>query len=159
MHASHFKALLLVSISSVFKAAQSAYVLADDYSGDAFFKSFDFFTGSDPTNGHVKFMSMTEANATGLAGFMDGGNATKAVYMGVDTTSEAPEGRGSVRVASTKSYQHALVVADIVHMPGGVCGSWPSFWMLGDDWPNNGEQNGGLLSVTDLIDKQAKSTL
>lgn len=113
---------LLVSISLFFNNARGAYVLVDDYSGEAFFRSFEFFTGADPTNGHVKFKSMTEANSTGLAGLMDGGNATQAVYMGVDTISEAPNGRGSVRVSSTKSYQHALVVADIVHMPGGICG-------------------------------------
>lgn len=113
---------LLVSLSFIFSKTQCAYVLVDDYSGAAFFRSFEFFTDADPTNGHVKFKSMVEANATGLAGLMDGGNATKAVFMGVDTKSEAPDGRGSVRVSSTKSYQHALVVADIVHMPGGVCG-------------------------------------
>lgn len=134
--------LLLVSILSLLlrvKFAQAAYVLADDYSGEAFFSSFTFFTDPDPTNGHVVFKSEAEANATGLAGLIDGGNATKAVYLGVDTTSEAPEGRGSVRVQSTKSYQHALVIADIVHMPGSVCGTWPAFWMVGADWPNDGE--------------------
>ncbi|KAI9875363.1 MAG: hypothetical protein M1830_008581 [Pleopsidium flavum] len=24
-------------------------------------------------------------------------------------------------------------------MPGGVCGTWPAFWTVGPDWPNNGE--------------------
>lgn len=135
---SSFTFSLLASTSILLGTAQSAYVLADDYSGEAFFQSFEFFTDKDPTNGHVIYETLEKANTTSLAGFMDGGNATKAVYMGVDTTSEAPDGRGSVRVSSAKSYQHALVVADIVHMPS-VCGTWPAFWMLGDDWPNNGE--------------------
>lgn len=121
MHCSSFTFSLLASTSILLETAQSAYVLADDYSGEAFFQSFEFFTDKDPTNGHVKYETLEQANATSLAGFMDGGNATKAVYMGVDTTSEAPDGRGSVRVSSAKSYQHALVVADIVHMPS-VCG-------------------------------------
>ncbi|KAK5938140.1 hypothetical protein PMZ80_009729 [Knufia obscura] len=138
MHSSIVTSSLLASIFLLSQTAQSAYILADDYSGEAFFQSFDFFTDKDPTNGHVKYEALEKANATGLAGFMDGGNATKAVYMGVDSTSEAPDGRGSVRVSSAKSYQHALVVADIVHMPS-VCGTWPAFWMVGDDWPNNGE--------------------
>ena len=91
---------------------------------------------------------------------MDGGNATNAIYMGVDTTSEAPDGRGSVRVSSAKSYQHALVVADIVHMPS-VCGTWPAFWMVGDDWPKNGKHF--LLPPTPQLSStnkspQAKST-
>ncbi|KAK5101003.1 hypothetical protein LTS08_004609 [Lithohypha guttulata] len=141
MHKSLSSHLLLPAgiLSLCFQYAQSAYILADDYSGEEFFKSFSFFTDADPTNGHVKYQSMGQANATGLAGFMDGGNATKAVYMGVDTTSETPQGRSSVRVQSMKSYQHALVIADIVHMPGSVCGTWPAFWMVGEDWPNNGE--------------------
>jgi len=121
MHYSRFTFSLLASISILSGTAQSAYVLADDYSGEAFFHSFEFFTDKDPTNGHVIYETLEKANATSLAGFMDGGNATKAIYMGVDTTSEAPDGRGSVRVSSAKSYQHALVVADIVHMPS-VCG-------------------------------------
>lgn len=121
MHSSIVTSSLLASIFLLSQTAQSAYILADDYSGEAFFQSFDFFTDKDPTNGHVKYEALEKANATGLAGFMDGGNATKAVYMGVDSTSEAPDGRGSVRVSSAKSYQHALVVADIVHMPS-VCG-------------------------------------
>ena len=121
MHYSIVISSLLAGTSLLLQTAQSAYILADDYSGEAFFKSFEFFTDKDPTNGLVKFQTLDNANATGLAGFMDGGNATNAVYMGVDTTSEAPDGRGSVRVSSAKSYQHALVVADIVHMPS-VCG-------------------------------------
>ena len=24
-------------------------------------------------------------------------------------------------------------------MPGGICGTWPGFWMVGPDWPNQGE--------------------
>jgi hypothetical protein len=24
-------------------------------------------------------------------------------------------------------------------MPGGVCGTWPAFWMVGPNWPNYGE--------------------
>jgi len=110
---------------SVLKTAQAAYTLVHDHSGDAFFRNFDFFTDPDPTNGDVKFESMADADATGIAKLIDDGTATQAVYLGVDTESQAPEGRGSVRVQSKQSYQHALVIADIAHMPGGVCGTWP----------------------------------
>ena len=24
-------------------------------------------------------------------------------------------------------------------MPGGICGTWPAFWTVGPNWPNNGE--------------------
>ena len=63
--------------------------------------------------------------------------------MGVDSVNPAPSGRPSVRVSSKKSYNHGLVIADIPHMPGGICGVWPAFWMLADPmkytWPSGGE--------------------
>ena len=49
-------------------------------------------------------------------------------------------GRPSVRIISTKKYNHGLFIADIANMPGGVCGTWPAFWTLGDGtWPYHGE--------------------
>jgi len=38
----------------------------------------------------------------------------------------AAVGRNSVRLVSKKSWTHGLFIADIAHMPGGVCGTWPS---------------------------------
>jgi hypothetical protein len=130
---------LLLLVSMFFQAASAAYQVVQDYSGDAFWQGFDFFTDPDPTDGHVQFQSLESANSSGIAGFIDGGNASFAIYMGVDTEKIAPEGRAAVRVTSSQSFQHGLVIADIVHMPGGVCGTWPAFWMLGSDWPKNGE--------------------
>jgi Glycosyl hydrolases family 16 len=64
----------------------------------------------------------------------------EVVYMGVDYSNVATgSGRSSVRVTSIKSYNHGLIILDLVHMPGGVCGTWPAFWMVGPNWPNNGE--------------------
>lgn len=129
--------LLLVSL--FISSSAASYRLVQDYSGDKFFQGFDFFTDPDPTDGHVQFVPLQTANDTSLAGFMEGGNATTAIFMGVDSTEIAPKGRAAIRVASNQTFQHALVIADIVHMPGGICGTWPAFWMLGADWPNNGE--------------------
>ncbi|KAK4943663.1 hypothetical protein LTR10_016760 [Elasticomyces elasticus] len=130
---------LLLLVSALFQTTFATYQLVQDYTGDAFWQGFEFFTEADPTDGLVQFQSLEQANATGLAGFIESGNSSLAVYMGVDTTKVAPEGRASIRVSSTQTFQHALVIADIAHMPGGVCGSWPAFWMVGSNWPNNGE--------------------
>jgi hypothetical protein len=49
--------------------------------------------------------------------------------MGVDSTSALdPNGAGrkSVRVQSKTAYNGALVIADIAHVPGSNCGSWPA---------------------------------
>ena len=63
------------------------------------------------------------------------------VYMGVDTTNVYPlsgPGRPSVRITSKAKYNHGLFVLDLAHMPFG-CGTWPAYWLLGPNWPNNGE--------------------
>ncbi|KAF9893484.1 hypothetical protein FE257_010796 [Aspergillus nanangensis] len=114
----------------------AAYQLQDDYgTGDTFFDNFDFYTGGDPTNGYVSYVDRSTASSSGLINTSGG-----SVYIGVDSTNVASApGRQSVRLSSTKTYNHGLVILDLAHMPGSVCGSWPAFWMLGPDWPNNGE--------------------
>ena len=131
--------LLLASI--FFTSSRATYTLSQDYTGANFFTGFEFFTGADPTSGHVQFVDMNTANSTGIAGIMSGGSAHNAVYLGVDSTTVAPQGRGAIRVTSTQTFQHALVIADIAHMPGGICGTWPAMWMLGagKTWPDGGE--------------------
>lgn len=131
-----FSGLLLASICA--PVAQATYNLQTDYTGGKFFNGFEFFTETDPTDGTVTFLDESTANATGLAGFIDAGNGNLAVYMAADTTSSSGTGRGSVRVSSTQTYQHGLFIIDILHIPTG-CGTWPSFWILGANWPNNGE--------------------
>lgn len=108
--------------------AQATYSLQTNYDGANFFDGFDFFTGADPTNGTVNFLDEVAANATGLAGFLETGNGTMAIYMAADSTSSGGSGRGAVRVSSNQTFQHGLVVVDILHMPTG-CGTWPAFWM------------------------------
>lgn len=63
------------------------------------------------------------------------------VVMSVDTTNKWPNGgpgRPSLRLISDNTYSHGLFVLDLAHMPYG-CGTWPAFWLLGPNWPYNGE--------------------
>lgn len=122
---------LILLLASLAMNVAARYQLAQDYSGLNFYRGFDFFTDPDPTQGHVQYKSMAYANATGIAGFLNGGNATNAIYMAVDTAEVAPQGRASVRVTSKQSFDRFLMIADIVHMPGGICGTWPAFWTVG----------------------------
>jgi hypothetical protein len=47
--------------------------------------------------------------------------------IGVDHTNIATgSGRKSVRIESKKTYLHGLFIADMSHMPGGICGTWPA---------------------------------
>lgn len=58
-----------------------------------------------------------------------------------DTTNLWPNGgpgRPSVRIISDNTYTHGLFILDLKHMPFG-CGTWPAYWLLGPNWPSNGE--------------------
>ena len=115
--------------------ANANYAIANTFDNTNFFNEFDFFNGADPTNGFVKFSTSAAANTSGLAGF-----SGTQVYLGVDSTTVNPSGgRGAVRLSSKNSYTHGLFVADIAHMPGGICGVWPAFWTFGPNWPASGE--------------------
>jgi hypothetical protein len=116
-------------------AKAAAYAIADTFDHTNFFDEYDFFNGADPTNGFVKYTTSATANASGLAGY-----SGSQVYLGVDSTTVNPSGgRGAVRLSSKKSYTHGLFIADIAHMPGGICGVWPAFWTFGPNWPASGE--------------------
>lgn len=78
----------------------------------------------------MKYLSEDDAREGGLIS-----NTADAVYMGVDHTNVTPEGRPSVRIASKKVYNSGLVILDLDNMPGGICGTWPAFWMVGANWP------------------------
>jgi beta-glucanase (GH16 family) len=56
-----------------------------------------------------------------------------------------------VRLTSKNSYTHGLVILDLAHMPGGVCGTWPAFWMVGPNWPNSGE-----IDIIEGVNSQGK---
>ncbi|USW54883.1 Putative glycoside hydrolase family 16, concanavalin A-like lectin/glucanase domain superfamily [Septoria linicola] len=112
----------------------AGYVLQDDYFAQGFFDQFDFFDQPDPTNGFVSYKPQDEAwNAKLIS------NTSSNIIMGVDSDSVTPYGRNSVRITSKKAYSSGLIVVDIDHMPGGICGTWPAFWMVGPNWPNGGE--------------------
>ncbi|KAL4784172.1 concanavalin A-like lectin/glucanase domain-containing protein [Aspergillus varians] len=134
---------LLPAVGLAAKLASAAYVLQDDYSPDVFFDQFEFFTGADPTNGHVDYVDRGTAESTGLI------STGSSVYMGVDHTNIASSGRQSVRLSSTQTYHHGLFIIDLAHMPTG-CGTWPAFWILGPNWPNGGE--------IDIIENVNKAT-
>jgi hypothetical protein len=113
------------------------YQLVDEYLPAAFFDNFDFFTGGDPTSGHVQYVDRATALQNGYTTTVNG-----AARMSVDTTNKFPlggRGRPAVRLISNNSYTHGMFIADVKHMPTG-CGTWPAYWLLGPDpWPTYGE--------------------
>ncbi|RAH50767.1 glycoside hydrolase family 16 protein [Aspergillus brunneoviolaceus CBS 621.78] len=126
---------LLTAFGLTAQLSTATYTLLDDYTSSAFFDRFTFFTETDPTHGFVSYVDQSTAQTDGLIST----NADGSVYMGVDYTNVASSGRESVRITSDSEYTHGLFILDLAHMPGGICGTWPAFWLLGSNWPNNGE--------------------
>ncbi|KAI4141440.1 MAG: hypothetical protein L6R39_005328 [Caloplaca ligustica] len=129
----HFTTLLLTG--ALAQLGLATYFLKDDYSAANFFNMFDFNTFDDPTHGYVNYVDQATAASQGLFHVSNG-----QVTFGVDQGNIASgRGRNSIRLTSKAQYTHGLVILDLAHMPGSICGTWPAFWMTGPNWPNSGE--------------------
>ena len=139
----HFDNMHLISVSPLLllllhlPQCLAGYTIVDDYSGVNFFDNFEAFSDADPTHGFVLYGDYQQALAKNLIG--SASNYNDASYMAADSHSQISTGRSSVRISSKKSYNHGIFIADIAHMPGGICGVWPAFWLVGPNWPNDGE--------------------
>ncbi|KAK0845643.1 hypothetical protein LTS02_015226 [Friedmanniomyces endolithicus] len=129
----------------------AGYTLEDDYTaGGNFFDMFTFFTGGDPTNGYVNYVDQSVASQNG---YIDASSAQ--IYIGTDAVNVTNSaGRNSVRLTSNKSYSSGLVILDLDHMPGGICGTWPAFWMVGPNWPNAGE-----IDIIEGVNSQSSNAM
>ncbi|GIJ98291.1 hypothetical protein Aspvir_000407 [Aspergillus viridinutans] len=128
----------LVSATALEARKTQTYQLAESWQGESFINDWNFFDGADPTNGYVTYVNQSSAEQSGLVKVTSSGS----FYMGVDyenTLNANGPGRESVRIESKKYYTEGLYVIDIEHMPGSICGTWPAFWSVGKDWPNDGE--------------------
>ncbi|KAI5255311.1 concanavalin A-like lectin/glucanase [Aureobasidium subglaciale] len=116
------------------------YKLVKDFSGNNFYNQFDFFTGADPTQGFVNYVSHDHAVEYGLIWNKSIPTWGVDAYTHLDP-SGSNGGRTSVRMTSKDSFTHGLFIADIQHMPQSSCGVWPAFWTFGQsgNWPESGE--------------------
>ena len=67
--------------------AVAPYQLVDEYKPQGFFDQFNFFTGGDPTSGHVQYVDRTTAERNGYVTTTNG-----AARLSVDTTNKFPLG-------------------------------------------------------------------
>jgi len=132
--------LWLVASAWLSLASAVTYVHEQDYMS-GFFDQWDFVPADDPTHGTVDYITREDAERLELVR-----SHTNGVFIGVDNTTvlNLTEGRGrkSIRLESTKRYNDGLFIITLDHAPTG-CGSWPAFWMFGEDtdhiWPEWGE--------------------
>ncbi|EIM82836.1 uncharacterized protein STEHIDRAFT_102256 [Stereum hirsutum FP-91666 SS1] len=131
-------ASLISGLSSSSVTSAQAFVLQDVYVGDAFFKGFHWETMNDPTHGRVNYVSQSAARQANLSYASN----DKFVMRADDTTKvwKRARGRDSVRISSKQTYDDALFVLDLEHMPEG-CATWPAFWTVTKKgpWPHGGE--------------------
>ncbi|KAK3403126.1 hypothetical protein B0T20DRAFT_343923 [Sordaria brevicollis] len=131
-----------VSALSSSPVSSKTYQLSESYNSGNFLEKFTFFEGghglakSDYNHGFVQYQSKDAAVSSGLIK-TEGDD----IRIGVDskTTLGLTAGRKSVRLESTASYNTGLFIAKFNHFPKPVCGAWPAFWMVGDNWPQDGE--------------------
>ncbi|KAM3501336.1 hypothetical protein MY10362_005625 [Beauveria mimosiformis] len=136
---------LLAGLAVVDRAAAAKYSLSQTYDSTNFLKEFHFReTGTLPDRqddnwAWVKYQNVKDAEEKGIASVKD-----NKVYLGVDhetklKNDEAGPRRDTLRVQSKWSFREGLVITRFYHMPKPVCGAWPAYWTLGENWPLNGE--------------------
>lgn len=120
-------------------ASPGAYRFDRAYTGEDFFSQWRFFTEQDPSKGSVRYVGRAEAASSGLTqAFAD----RALIRADSKTRLLAGAGRPSVRIESAHVFNAGLFVVRLEHVPTG-CGSWPAFWLYGEDndhiWPAWGE--------------------
>ncbi|KAL1986124.1 hypothetical protein VTN96DRAFT_6776 [Rasamsonia emersonii] len=133
--------------------ATTQYTVVNSFAGQDFFNNFAFSTEADPTHGFVQYVDQATAQSLGLINVTPSGS----VYIGVDhisTLSPSDQGRKSVRITSNVGFDQGLLIADIQHMPGSICGVWPAFWTTGNQWPEDGE-----IDIIEGVNQQATNEM
>ena len=155
-------ATLILSITS------ATYHQTKIWSGNSFFDAWQFETRDDPTHGTVDYQPQSSGLAFYDSGTNSvimkvdntGPSASFVTYSisilcpyafiscvvfccnsSVSCTfcvHSSGRGRKSIRISSYESFNEGLFVLDTNRIPWG-CGVWPAFWMVGSNWPNNGE--------------------
>ncbi|KZV67886.1 glycoside hydrolase family 16 protein [Peniophora sp. CONT] len=118
--------------------ASTVFLKQDEYIGDDFFATWQWETFDDPTHGRTNYVDQSAARQKNLSV----ATSQKFVMRADDTTvvSDSARGRDSIRISSKASYDEALFVIDVAHMPSG-CATWPAWWTVSaaGPWPAGGE--------------------
>ncbi|KAF2771945.1 hypothetical protein EJ03DRAFT_357157 [Teratosphaeria nubilosa] len=120
----------------------ASYQLVDSYDPtNGFFDKFNFYSVTfclpTPSANLLSYVNETVAEANGFVSITSN-NTAKMIPDHTNVWPRGGDGRPSVRIISDNTYTHGLFIADFKHMPWG-CGTWPAYWLLGPNWPYNGE--------------------
>lgn len=84
-----------------------------------------------------QFVDKVEAESLKLFSVLNGSIKLRAESQTKVPVSSGP-GRKSVQIESVEAFNEGLFIISIKHIPAGP-GVWPAIWLIGPDWPNNGE--------------------
>ncbi|KZV69997.1 glycoside hydrolase family 16 protein [Peniophora sp. CONT] len=126
---------IALSLALAGRSLAATYNIAHSTEGNAFLIDFNVISEHDPTNGLVDYVSLADAQNLGLVSVVNGNFRTKADHTTVLT---GGAGRKSVRMESVATYDRHVTIWNVNHMPTG-CGTWPSLWEYGANWPYTGE--------------------
>ncbi|KAM0506223.1 hypothetical protein ACHAP8_001257 [Fusarium lateritium] len=131
-----------------------AYSLVTSFIGESLLSGFEWFNGTDLSNGFVRYQDLPGALKNGLYS-VDPFSETVQLRPDSRRKYGLDEGRPSIRLESKESYQYGLFIADFQHMPISQCGTWPAFWAYGhSNWPLGGEIDileGANLAYTNIM--------
>ncbi|OBS19299.1 hypothetical protein FPOA_11023 [Fusarium poae] len=131
-----------------------AYSLVTSFIGESLLSGFEWFNGTDLSNGFVQYQDLPGAFKNGLYS-VDPFSETVQLRPDSRRKYGLDEGRPSIRLESKESYQYGLFIADFQHMPISQCGTWPAFWAYGQsNWPLDGEIDileGANLAYTNIM--------
>ncbi|KZV90798.1 glycoside hydrolase family 16 protein [Exidia glandulosa HHB12029] len=130
-----FHSLFHFAFDAAFRAAKQ-YKISSNVVGTKFYDFFNFYSAADPTHGRVQYVNKDTARKHNLTS-----TSAHSFVMRTDSKnklSAGGPGRMSIRLESKKKYKTHVAVLDLRHMPQGA-GTWPAYWMTGDNWPNLGE--------------------
>ncbi|KAI0742916.1 concanavalin A-like lectin/glucanase domain-containing protein [Daedaleopsis nitida] len=116
----------------------AAYTLVQEYSGENFFNGWTYKDGyDDTTHGAVNFLNQQAAQQENLTSF-NGKNPIIKVDNAKNLPKFPPNDFADQQKRDSFFPLGSMFVIDLAHVPAG-CSVWPGLWMLGKDWPHNGE--------------------
>jgi hypothetical protein len=135
------------------KRNRKTWTLTEDLSGLSLLNAFSIMNVDEPTHGNVNYVNQAQALGEGLIR-TEGNKVILSVGKKVVQTQNGL-GRNSVRLHSKKRYNGGVFVFDADHIPEGLS-VWPAFWLVGSNWPCNGEID--VVEYVNSIDNQSHNS-
>lgn len=108
--------------------------IKDDWLGKSIVNSVDwsYDTGEYNHGSAAWVSSYDDANTNNLIEIND--DSVKLKVGTVDTNGRLP----SIKLKSTTTYNYGVFAISLDHIPAGMS-TWPAFWLVGPNWPQDGE--------------------